>query len=79
MAHGEEVTHTKLILKKMIRQLGLHHANRDIREMTNILIMKLILRDKIDDGYIFLEKVKESLVMSSRKEHNLEMLFKEYE
>ncbi len=37
------------------------------------------MRTGTDDGYIFLEKVKESFVTSSGKEHNLELLFKEYE
>ncbi len=74
-----DLIYQKLKLKKMIRQLGLHHANRDLKEMTNILIMKLILRNKIEEGYEFLEKVNASLVTYEGNERNLEMLFKEYE
>ena len=47
--------------------------------MTTILIIKLILRDKIDESYIFLDKVKEILAQQSEKEYHLNKLFKEYE
>ncbi|MHC4268466.1 MAG: 2Fe-2S iron-sulfur cluster-binding protein [Planctomycetota bacterium] len=74
-----DLIYQKLTIQKMFKRLGLRHADRDIEKMTNILIIKLILRDKIDEGYIFLEKVKEALVTHGRNEHNLKMLFKEYE
>ncbi len=74
-----DLIYQKLMMQKMIKQLGLHHADRDIEKMTNILIIKLILRDKIEESYTFLDKVKEILVKHWRKEHYLKMLFKEYE
>jgi hypothetical protein len=74
-----DLIYQKLMMQKMIKQLSLHHADRDIEKMTNILIIKLILRDKIEESYTFLDKVKEILVKHWRKEHYLKMLFKEYE
>jgi len=74
-----DLIYQKLTIKRMFKQLGLHHADRDIEKMTNILIIKLILRDKIDESYIFLDKVKEILAQQSEKEHCLNKLFKEYE
>ncbi len=74
-----DLIYQKLSIQKKFKRLALPHAGKNIQRMTNILIMKLILRDKIDEGYIFLEKVKESLEMRGRNEHNLELLFKEHE
>ena len=74
-----DLLYQKLKLKKMIKQLGLLHANRDIENMSNILIMKLILRDKIEESYTFLDKVREALIKGWRKEHGLKSIFKEYE
>ncbi|MBO1223519.1 MAG: 2Fe-2S iron-sulfur cluster binding domain-containing protein [Candidatus Scalindua sediminis] len=74
-----DLLYQKLKLKKMIKQLGLLHANRDIENMSNILIMKLLLRDKIEESYTFLDKIREALVKGWRKEHSLKSIFKEYE
>jgi Na(+)-translocating NADH:ubiquinone oxidoreductase F subunit len=74
-----DLLYQKLKIKKMIKQLGLLHANRDIENMSNILIMKLILRDKIEESYAFLDKVREALIKGWRKEHDLKSIFKEYE
>jgi hypothetical protein len=74
-----DLLYQKLKIKKMIKQLGLLHANRDIENMSNILIMKLILRDKIEESYTFLDKVREALIKGWRKEHGLKSIFKEYE
>jgi len=74
-----DLIYQKLMIQKMIKQLGLLHADRDIEKITNILIIKLILRDKIEESYIFLDKVRDILVKQWRKEHFLKTLFKEYE
>jgi Na+-transporting NADH:ubiquinone oxidoreductase subunit F len=74
-----DLIYQKLEIKRMIKQLGLHHADRDIEKISNILIMKLILRDKVEESYDFLDKVKEVLIKKWRKEHSLESIFKEYE
>jgi hypothetical protein len=47
--------------------------------MSNILILKLILRDKIDEAYTFLDKVWNIVEKSLRKEDDFESLFEEYE
>jgi len=74
-----DLIYQKLTIQKMFKQLSLHHADRDSEKMTTILIIKLILRDKIDESYIFLDKVKEILAQQSNKEFHLNKLFKEYE
>ncbi len=74
-----ELIYQKLEISNKIREQGLYHAGRDIERMSNILVIKLILRDRIDDGYEFLDKARDALEKKWRKEHNLELLFKEYE
>jgi len=74
-----DLIYQKLTIQKMFKQLGLHHADKDSEKMTTILIIKLILRDKIDESYIFLDKVKEILAQQSDKEYHLNKLFNEYE
>ena len=74
-----DLIYQKLMITKMFKQLGLHHADKDSEIMTTILIIKLILRDKIDESYTFLDKVKEILAQQSEKESHLNKLFKEYE
>jgi hypothetical protein len=74
-----DLIYQKLMITKMFKQLGLQHADRDIEKMTTILIIKLILRDKIDESYTFLDKIKEILTHQSEKEYHLNKLFKEYE
>ena len=74
-----DLIYQKLTISKMFKQLGLRHADRDIEKMTTTLIIKLILRDKIDESYTFLDKVKEILALQSEKEPHLNRLYKEYE
>jgi NAD(P)H-flavin reductase len=74
-----DLIYQKLMMTKMFKQLGLHHADKDIEKITKILVIKLILRDKIDESYIFLDKIKEILAQQSDKEDLLNKLFKEYE
>ena len=74
-----DLIYHKLEIEDKIKELGLHHADSDIEKMSNILIMKLILRDKIEESYAFLDKVGDALGEHWRKEHSLESIFKEYE
>jgi len=74
-----DLIYQKLMITKMFKQLNLRHADKDIEKMTTILIIKLILRDKIDESYIFLDKIKDILTHQSKKESHLNKLFKEYE
>jgi Na+-transporting NADH:ubiquinone oxidoreductase subunit NqrF len=74
-----DLIYHKLEIEDKIKELGLHYASRDIEKMSNILIMKLILRDKIEESYVFLDKVGDALGEHWRKEHSLESIFKEYE
>ncbi len=74
-----DLIYHKLEIEDKIKELGLHHADRDIEKMSNILVMKLILRDKIEESYAFLDKVGDALGEHWRKEHSLESIFKEYE
>ena len=74
-----DLIYQKLMMAKMFKQLGLHHADKSIEKMTTTLIIKLILRDKIDESYIFLDKIKAILAQQSDKESHLNRLFNEYE
>jgi hypothetical protein len=69
----------KFEISNKIKKQGLLHTNRYIEKMSNIMIMKLILRDKIDEAYIFLDKVRDIVEKSLRKEDDFESLFEEYE
>lgn len=74
-----DLIYQKFMIKKAIKQLRLHHFEGDIEKITQILIMKLILRDKIDEAYEFMDKVRDILEKTGRKEDDLESLFKKYE
>ncbi len=74
-----DLIYQKLEISNKIKEQGLLHTGRDIEKMSNIMIMKLILRDKIDEAYTFLDKVWDILEKSLRKEDDFESLFEEYE
>ena len=73
-----DMIYQKLEISNKIREQGLPHSDSIIEKISNIMIMKLILRDKIDEAYEFLDKVREVLEKTERKEDTLELLFKEY-
>jgi Na+-transporting NADH:ubiquinone oxidoreductase subunit NqrF len=62
-----DLIYQKLTITKIFKQLNLHHADKDIEKMTTILIIKLILRDKIDESYIFLDTKAISSWTKSKK------------
>ncbi len=74
-----DMIYQKFEISNKIKKQGLLHTNRYIEKMSNIMIMKLILRDKIDEAYIFLDKVCDIVEKSLRKEDDFESLFEEYE
>jgi hypothetical protein len=74
-----DLIYQKFEISNKIKEQGLLHTNRYIEKMSNIMIMKLILRDKIDEAYIFLDKVWDIVEKSLRKEDDFESLFEEYE
>ncbi len=74
-----DLIYQKLEISNKIKEQGLLHTNRYIEKMSNIMIMKLILRDKIDEAYTFLDKVWDIVEKSLRKEDDFESLFEEYE
>ena len=74
-----DLIYQKFEISNKIKEQGLLHTNRHIEKMSNIMIMKLILRDKIDEAYIFLDKVWDIVEKSLRKEDDFESLFEEYE
>jgi hypothetical protein len=74
-----DLIYQKLEISNKIKEQGLHHTDIDIEKMSNIMIMKLILRDKIDEAYEFLDKVWDIVEKSLRKEDDFESLFEEYE
>jgi Na(+)-translocating NADH:ubiquinone oxidoreductase F subunit len=74
-----DLIYQKFEISNKIKEQGLLHTNRYIEKMSNIMIIKLILRDKIDEAYIFLDKVWDIAEKSLRKEDDFESLFEEYE
>ncbi len=74
-----DLIYQKFEISNKIKEQGLLHTNRYIEKMNNIMIMKLILRDKIDEAYTFLDKVWDIAEKSLRKEDDFESLFEEYE
>jgi Na+-transporting NADH:ubiquinone oxidoreductase subunit NqrF len=67
-------------LKNKIEALQLLHAEEYIKKISLILIIKLILRDKIDDSYTFLDKVNNIVKNGAGgREVALESLLKEYD
>ncbi|MGR3301501.1 MAG: 2Fe-2S iron-sulfur cluster-binding protein [Candidatus Scalindua sp.] len=74
-----DLIYQKHEISNNIKGLGLLHSISNIEKMSSILIMKLILRDKIDEAYTFLDKVWDILEKSLKREDDLESLFEEYE
>ncbi len=74
-----DLIYQKLEIINKLKETDLHHTDKDIEKLTTILIIKLILRDKINEGYAFLDKVRDILKETNKMEHNLESLFNEYE
>ncbi|GJQ57702.1 MAG: hypothetical protein D8M57_00490 [Candidatus Scalindua sp. AMX11] len=67
-------------LKNRIEALHLPNADEYIKKISFTLIIKLILRDKIDDSYTFLDNVEKIVENDEEsKEAALESLLKEYE
>ncbi|MDR4503771.1 MAG: 2Fe-2S iron-sulfur cluster-binding protein [Candidatus Scalindua sp.] len=75
-----DLIYQNIELKKKIEALHLLHADEYLKKISLILIIKLILRDKIDDSYTFLDKVKNIVDNDGgSKEAALESLLKEYD
>jgi Na(+)-translocating NADH:ubiquinone oxidoreductase F subunit len=70
-----DLLYQKLEIKERIYALNIRDADKIIEKITHILIVQLILKDKIDESYSFLEKVRETIGKSWQE---LELLLLSY-
>ncbi|MBW7898176.1 Na(+)-translocating NADH-quinone reductase subunit F [Candidatus Brocadiaceae bacterium B188] len=70
-----DLIYQKLEIKETISRLNLPDADKFIERISQILIIQLILKDKIEESYRFLELVRESLGKSVQE---LESVFSAY-
>ncbi|MEB2309746.1 MAG: 2Fe-2S iron-sulfur cluster-binding protein [Candidatus Brocadiaceae bacterium] len=70
-----DLIYQKLEIKETISRLNLPDADKFIERISQILIIQLILKDKIEESYRFLEQVRESLGKSVQE---LESVFSAY-
>ncbi|OQZ04634.1 MAG: hypothetical protein B6D34_02490 [Candidatus Brocadia sp. UTAMX1] len=70
-----DLIYQKLEIKEIIFRLNLPDADKFIERISQILIIQLILKDKIEESYRFLELVRESLGKSVQE---LESVFSAY-
>ncbi|GAB61036.1 MAG: hypothetical protein DWB56_09040 [Candidatus Jettenia sp.] len=70
-----DLLYQKLEIKEKIYALNIPNADKLIEKISHILIIQLILKDKIDESYRFLEQVKEAIGKSGQE---LELMLLSY-
>jgi len=70
-----DLLYQKLEIKERIYALNIPDADKIIDKITHILIIQLILKDKIEESYRFLEKLREAIGKSWQE---LELLLLSY-
>lgn len=73
-----DLIYQKLEIKEKLYSLNIPNADGLIEKISHILIVQLILRDKIEEGYHFLNMVKETLEKSEQKDKGLETIIQSY-
>ena len=66
-----DLLYQKLEIKEKLCALNLPNADKLVEKITNILIIQLILKDKIDASYDFLKQVREILDRSPQELESL--------
>ncbi|MCF6157143.1 MAG: 2Fe-2S iron-sulfur cluster binding domain-containing protein [wastewater metagenome] len=66
-----DLLYQKLEMKEKIHALNMPNADKLIEDISRILIIRLILKDKIDEGYHFLERVREAIDKSTQELESL--------
>ncbi|MDE2217437.1 MAG: hypothetical protein KGJ87_09800, partial [Planctomycetota bacterium] len=70
-----DLLYQKLEIKEELCALNLPNTDKLVEKIGNILIIQLILKDKIEESYRFLDQVRESLNKST---HELESMLLSY-
>ncbi|OQZ01663.1 MAG: hypothetical protein B6D35_02590 [Candidatus Brocadia sp. UTAMX2] len=70
-----DLIYQKLEIKELLYRASLPNADKLIEKIGQILIIQLILKDKIEEGYRFLDQVRESLGKSAQE---LELMLSAY-
>lgn len=71
-----DLIYQKLEIKETISRLNLLDADKLIERISQILIIQLILKDKIEESYRFLEQVRESLGKSVQELESVLSVYK---
>ncbi|QQR67153.1 MAG: 2Fe-2S iron-sulfur cluster binding domain-containing protein [Candidatus Brocadia sp.] len=71
-----DLIYQKLEIKETISRLNLPDADKFIERISQILIIQLILKDKIEESYRFLELVRESLGKSVQELESVLSVYK---
>lgn len=71
-----DLIYQKLEIKETISRLNLPDADKLIERISQILIIQLILKDKIEESYRFLEQVRESLGKSVQELESVLSVYK---
>lgn len=73
-----DLIYQKLEIKQRIYSLNLANADNLIEKITHVLIVQLILKDKIEESYRFLDLVRDILEKSEQKDKGLETIIQSY-
>ena len=71
-----DLIYQKLEIKEKIFSLNIPNADKLNEKITSILIIQLILRDKIEESYRFLDKVRETLGKSTQELETMLLSYK---
>lgn len=73
-----DLIYQKLEIKQRIYRLNLANTDNLIEKITHVLIVQLILKDKIEESYRFLDLVRDILEKSEQKDKGLETIIQSY-
>lgn len=71
-----ELIYQKLEIKEKIHSLNIPNADKLIEKIGHILIVQLILKDKMEESYHFLEQVREALGKSGQELESMLLAYK---
>jgi len=73
-----DILYQKLELKEKMQEKNIPDTNKYIEKLTNILVFQLLLKDKIEESYEFVGKVRDIIESSEQKEQELNRLLDSY-
>lgn len=71
-----DLIYQKLEIREKMNVLKIPHADKLIEKISNILIMQLILKDKIEESYRFIGQVREALEKSAQELESMLLSYK---